>query len=339
MGRLFFRVEELERYFPKGLVQYLAAVSMPYAARSEADPPASQVPPGYLQLPVADMPVVVAARLAMSFPLLISAVPLHAIDHAGRRMRKCWMSDGGLCSNFPIHLFDSFLPMWPTFGISLGSRASTNDEPMRLPDFHTSGRADTWDLGTDPPKLSGFIGSLWRTTWRWNDSTMMRMPGVRDRVVRLFLLKDEGGVNIRMPPERIEMLGKTYGAPAARAFMARFQSPCSRGWAEHRWVRLNCLLVSMRDRICNFSKAAGLDRHTIPLEQQIAAALSRAPLAKPARRTRFWPSEKPLEALQAAELRDLVKALCQLEYAFEHAGETEPYRAVPRSSLRIRHPT
>ncbi|HEY1225705.1 MAG TPA: patatin-like phospholipase family protein, partial [Ramlibacter sp.] len=48
MGRLFFRVEDLERYFPKGLVQYLAAVSSPYVDRSEADPPASQVEAGYL---------------------------------------------------------------------------------------------------------------------------------------------------------------------------------------------------------------------------------------------------------------------------------------------------
>ncbi|HEY1229481.1 MAG TPA: hypothetical protein VGF26_19415, partial [Ramlibacter sp.] len=343
MGRLFFRVEDLERYFPKGLVQYLAAVSSPYVDRSEADPPASQVEAGYLQLPVADMPIVVAARLAMSFPLLISAVPLHAVDHRSRpmRMRRCWMSDGGLCSNFPIHLFDSFLPMWPTFGISLDSRSRADDRAVRLPEFHTSGRADTWDPAPDADhwRLSGFLGSIWRTTWRWNDSTMMRMPGVRDRVVRLFLLKDEGGVNIRMPPKRIEMLGRTYGTPAARAFIERFQADGSRGWQEHRWVRLNCLLVSMRDRICNFGKAAGLDRHTIPLQDQLQAALSAAPLAKPPYRSRFWPSEEALAAKQVDELHALVQALCQLEQAFAHAGETEPYRAIPRSSLRLRHPT
>ncbi|MFL6692532.1 MAG: Dyp-type peroxidase, partial [Ramlibacter sp.] len=92
MGRLFFRVDELERYFPKGIVQYLAAVSTAYADRSAADPPADQVARGYLQLPMADMPIVVAARLAMSFPLLISAVPLHAVEHGTPpRIRKCWM--------------------------------------------------------------------------------------------------------------------------------------------------------------------------------------------------------------------------------------------------------
>ncbi|MBA2963113.1 MULTISPECIES: patatin-like phospholipase family protein [Ramlibacter] len=338
MGRLFFRVEELENYFPRGLVQYLAALSNPYAARSEADPPADTVRPGFLELPVADLPIVVAARLAMSFPLLISAVPLYAVEHGARRMGRCWMSDGGLCSNFPIHLFDSFLPMWPTFGISLETRDENNREAVRLPAFHTSGRADTWDHGpeTRPWQLAGFLGSLWRTTWRWNDSTMMRMPGVRDRVVRLYLTEGEGGVNIRMPPDRIRRLGTTYGTPAARAFIEKFQSV---GWQEHRWVRLNCLLVSVRERIRNFGVAARMNRHAVPLLDQIEAAKTKAPLSKPGRRSRSLPSETPLEPGQAAELQALLAALCDLEQTFLQAGDSEPYRAVPRSSLRIRHPT
>src|SRR5262249_49245321 len=91
------------------------------------------------------------------FPLLISAVPLWSIDwsrtkneearnawedwlkrqdntwdsirdhpdrwqgipaqrpHAGR----CWFSDGGITSNFPVHLFDAPIPRWPTFVINL----------------------------------------------------------------------------------------------------------------------------------------------------------------------------------------------------------------------------
>ncbi|WP_427913149.1 hypothetical protein ACPWT1_21415 [Ramlibacter sp. MMS24-I3-19] len=341
MGRLFFRTEELEDYFPKGLVQYLATVSSPYARRSEDDPHADKVGPGYLELPVAELPIVVAARLAMSFPLLISAVPLHAVNYRTQAMTRCWMSDGGLCSNFPIHLFDSFLPMWPTFGISLGSRANTDEIAVELPRYHTGGRADTWDLATGAGHRTpfSFVSSVWRTTWRWNDSTMMRMPGVRDRVVRLYLLKEEGGVNIRMPPRRIERLGCRYGTPAARAFIAKFQAPDSPGWHEHRWVRLNCLLISMRDRICNFGNAVELDRHTIPLKDQLQAALSAAPLTRPQHRCKPWPSEDALSTAAVDELRALVDALCQLEKAFLGAGTTEPYRAIPRSSLRMRHPT
>lgn len=341
MGRLFFRVEELERFFPRGIVQYLAGFSRPYTARSEADPVLGNDGAGYLELPVADLPLVVAVRLSMSFPLLISAVPLHAVDHRRQCMGRCWMSDGGLCSNFPIHLFDSFLPMWPTFGISLDSREPGDPRRVVLPQFHTSGRAESWDLGTEDSfwKLGAFLASLWKTTWRWNDSTMMRMPGVRDRVVRIYLARDEGGVNIRMGARKIQMLGKTYGKAAAMAFVDRFQSAGRGGWDEHRWVRLNCLMISLRERIRNFGKALDMDRHTTPLRDQFQAARLRAPLRKPARRGRSWPSEQRLEEPQVEELELLVRALCQLEKAFEAAGTHEPYRAIPRTSLRMRHPT
>lgn len=341
MGRLFFRVEELERFFPRGIVQYLAAFSRPYTGRSEADPAPGSVGAGYLELPVADLPIVVAVRLSMGFPLLISAVPLHAVDHRRQCMDRCWISDGGLCSNFPIHLFDSFLPMWPTFGISLESREKSDPRRVELPQFHTSGRADSWDLGPEHSfwKLRAFIVSLWKTTWRWNDSTMMRMPGVRDRVVRLYLAKDEGGVNIRMGAAKIRMLGTTYGEPAARAFVEKFRSAGRGGWEEHRWVRLNCLMISLRERIRNFGKAVELDRHTTPLRDQFQAARRRAPLLKPARRSRTWPSEQRLDEPQVGELEMLVLALCQLEKAFGDAGNHEPYRAIPRTSLRMRHPT
>jgi predicted acylesterase/phospholipase RssA len=341
MGRLFFRLEELERYFPKGIVQYLAACSRPYKPRSDADPPARNVEAGYLELPAADLPIVVAARLAMSFPLLISAVPLHAINHERQRLDRCWMSDGGLCSNFPIHLFDSFLPMWPTFGISLNSRSADMAGPVWLPEFHTSGRGETWDHGPDkaPWRLGSFLVSVWKTTWRWNDSTMMRMPGVRDRVVRIYLARGEGGVNIRMPGPRIQMLGKVYGTPAAQEFIRKFGSELSRGWQEHRWVRLNCLLISLRERLHNFGKAAAMDHHTTPFARQLFAALASAPLRKPARRAKCWPSEDSLELAEVTELWRLVAALRGLEQAFEDAGDNEPYRAVPRPSLRMRHPT
>jgi deferrochelatase/peroxidase EfeB/predicted acylesterase/phospholipase RssA len=342
MGRLLFRVEELERYFPKGIVQFLAAVSDPYVGRSEAEPAAAQVEPGYLQLPVADLPIVVAARLSMSFPLLLSAVPLHAVVHGPRpRIARCWMSDGGLCSNFPIHLFDSFLPKWPTFGISLAARDADHPRAVWLPEFHGSGRADTWDHAAEAPhgRLFGFLAGLWRTTWHWNDSTMMRMPGVRDRVVRLYLQEGEGGVNIRMPATRIRLLGAIYGKPAAHAFIAKFLAPESRGWQEHRWVRLNCLLISMRERMCNFGKAADLDRYTLRIDSQLDAALCSPPLSRPEGRGRVQPSETALDDTQVRQLRALVLALRDLDGAFVEASQPDPYRAIPKSSLRIRHPT
>jgi predicted acylesterase/phospholipase RssA len=341
MGRLFFRIEELEDYFPKGIVQYLAAVSEGYAPRDASDPPASGIRSGFLELPSGNLPIVVAARLAMSFPLLISAVPLYAVNHARQSMERCWMSDGGLCSNFPIHLFDSFLPMWPTFGISLNTRRASDARRVWLPEYHTSGRGEEWDHAPEESawKLTGFLLSLWKTTWRWNDSTMRRMPGVRDRVVRIYLDRRQGGVNIKMRGPQIEMLGKEYGEPAAEKFVAKFAVAGSPGWSEHRWVRFNNLLIALRQRMQNFRTAVDLDRHTIPLPQQIEYALQAAPLRQATKANPTLPSEKPLRVDQDGEMRALLDALTNLEQAFINAGDTEPYLAVPRPSLRMRHPT
>jgi hypothetical protein len=77
------------------------------------------------------MPIVIAVRMSLSFPLLISAVPLWTADRSRilkdketgserlPKLERCVFSDGGISSNFPIHFFDRPLPRWPTFGIDL----------------------------------------------------------------------------------------------------------------------------------------------------------------------------------------------------------------------------
>ena len=103
------------------------------------------------------LPVIVAARLSLSFPLVISAIPLWSIDwsrrqndtvwrlwkawlsnqkdtwesirdhpeawHATPSQRpyagRCWFSDGGITNNFPVHFFDAPIPRWPTFALNL----------------------------------------------------------------------------------------------------------------------------------------------------------------------------------------------------------------------------
>ena len=49
---------------------------------------------------------------------------LHAVDYASNAARTStfgvhWFSDGGICSNLPIHFFDQPLPLRPTFAIDL----------------------------------------------------------------------------------------------------------------------------------------------------------------------------------------------------------------------------
>ena len=283
----------------------------------------------------------------MSFPFLISAVPLWAIDYEPHRkqrnLKRCWMSDGSLCSNFPIHLFDSFMPKWPTFGISLQTRSNYRNESIWLPDRHYQGRADTWDRFDESKsalgRLIGFVVSLWMAAWRWNDTTMMRMPGVRDRVVRVLLKEGEGGLNINMPGTAIKNLSENYGKPAAAAFLKKFAIDDSPGWPEHRWVRFNRLLIALRDQIEGVTFAANLGRYTTPMKKQIASSARNPPPLRGPSRGNPAPSEKHLTCKQVVELQLLLGALSQLESTFAKAGNHKPYIAVPRPSLRVRHPT
>jgi predicted acylesterase/phospholipase RssA len=125
-----FCEQEMRRFFPARVVEYL---------KREALPTELPLPEGYHFFPRRDkLPVVVATRMSLSFPILLSAVPLYTIParsfvemrkaqdqeepfrfQADRHFQKIWFSDGGISSNFPIHFFDAWSPQRPTFGINL----------------------------------------------------------------------------------------------------------------------------------------------------------------------------------------------------------------------------
>jgi NTE family protein len=57
-----------------------------------------------------DLEVALAIRMSMSYPFFFIPVEL----------KKCYIVDGGMLSNFPVELFDSpGTPEWPTFGFKL----------------------------------------------------------------------------------------------------------------------------------------------------------------------------------------------------------------------------
>ena len=148
-GRVFFRRSELKRLFPAAVLDALVQASRKYTPQSPADPAPADGADDLYALPYGGLPIVVAARMSLSFPLLFSAVPMHAIDFEGprsdRRIEKCWFTDGGLCANFPIHLFDSMLPRCPTFGIWLDKRSWYHQrEGVWLPETWDAGKGDTW---------------------------------------------------------------------------------------------------------------------------------------------------------------------------------------------------
>ncbi len=138
----------LARYLPDSVVAWMAAHPGENDDRFE-------LKPGVFRLPLPhDLPLGFAARLSLSFPVLLSAFPLLTPDFSAQKtaagkipLRNLWLSDGGLTSNFPVHFFDSPVPSRPTFCLNLiDYDASTADGAAADPSA---------EQATERPKDSG----------------------------------------------------------------------------------------------------------------------------------------------------------------------------------------
>ena len=206
-----------------------------------------------------EIPLVVLARMSLSFPFLFSAVPLYRHDHTLANEHReepvrCLFSDGGLSSNFPVHFFDEFLPHTPTFGISLtdfdqrrlrdGQTADDEDARIHLP--FKAGR------GHDVPthefnSVGGFIWAMFSSAKDWQDTLQTKLPGYRERIVSIALAPDEGGLNLAMPAATVKKLGK-YGGIAATTLVQKFCLD------EHRWRRLLVETAAMEDALIIYAE-------------------------------------------------------------------------------------
>jgi predicted acylesterase/phospholipase RssA len=233
----------------------------------------------------ADLPVVVAVRMSLSFPILLSAVPLYAIDwtrevNQERKAQlspgkdrpalpevtiaatRIWFSDGGIGSNMPLHFFDSLLPEHPTFAVNLkpvhpdfgiAEPEGNGNAQGRvfLPENNNSGRIRFWpgpDDSTPAGGLVGFLGSIIDTMQNWRDELQFPYPGCRDRIVQISQKSDEGGLNLDMPKAVVDALANA-GAMAAGRLIDRFHpdgAQAGAGWKNHQTVRLGTYLGTMQ---------------------------------------------------------------------------------------------
>jgi predicted acylesterase/phospholipase RssA len=344
----YFLEAEFARFFPPSVVRWLA--KNPRDVSRDANAPGSE----YLPMPAPwNLPVVVATRLSLSFPILLSAVPLFArkfdlgvhgeSDHiaeqdpamsssSGCEMSRCWFSDGGICSNFPLHFFDAPVPAWPTFGINLVEQdvasSGTSANPW-MPPSNNAGIHDRWaSVGETGGvrALFGFIGAIISTMQNWSDNTLSRMPGYRDRIAHVALTKEEGGLNLQMPASRIEHLSR-LGKAAAVEFTRRFAEPreAPMNWENHRWIRLRSMLASVVEMATTIDHrcahpAAGDEPYDLWLETM---AVGDAPSYR-------WPN-KTQQALALKTLRILRDLARQWEG--EDPGDGAPR---PRPELRPR---
>lgn len=194
-----------------------------------------------------DVPVVVATRMSLSFPALISAVPLAAVDYVqptNRQARSAadawrrehpdgtveqavaevpaptfasvWFTDGGLCANLPVHFFDTPLPKRPTFAFNLGpfppgrEKSPDQGENSYLPTGNAAGLQSAWF--TMPTAGAGswvsFFMRLFSTAREWVDAAQLVLPGYRDRIVTVQHDDSEGGMNLSMPEQVVQDLAE-----------------------------------------------------------------------------------------------------------------------------------
>ncbi len=315
--------EEFEKLFPANVVRHME--------RHQRTIPGFRPPTGYFLFPEAEsLPVVVATRMSLSFPVLISMIPLYTIGHdafgerqvrfelepdperdgasrivfkesggdhrwtkmegaleiadPSRGLQPNWFSDGGICSNFPIHFFDSWLPTRPTFGVNLTSQMGDQpapDDGARVTErradpgrfsymaqqpiipgyvapvtpvaYNTdvylpqpgSEAAPEW---TPVPDLPKFLGSVFRTAQNYRDNMQAMLPSYYERIIQIRLTDKEGGLNLEMPEEvikRVVQKGEAAGQTLSDDF----------NMSKHQWVRFRVLMGQMEKALRKMNDA------------------------------------------------------------------------------------
>ncbi|UGQ48849.1 patatin-like phospholipase domain-containing protein [Massilia endophytica] len=278
-GDLLFRLSELRRLFPEGIVQAMCAASRPVADSSPKTIELLRRMDEHIEaedrdlyfLPdAANLPIVFCARLSLSFPVLLQAIPLYrlryvegdGVSEGAFTLCRVWFSDGGLTSNFPIHFFDSLLPTRPTFGISLDNSLAEGAPPsarVRLPKNNAQGLTGGYaDIDNSDGSVSpaSFLGALIRTIRIAREEGLKHTPGYRDRIVQIMHTRKEGGLNLNMPAESIDAMSES-GTEAARQIIARFldAESSANGWLNHRWVRMRSTAALMQQKSAAIARA------------------------------------------------------------------------------------
>jgi hypothetical protein len=283
----FFSPDEFRELFPPRVVDWMVSdgvVPTPRDTDDEREAFAAMRRQGYLPLPdPANMPVVAMARLSLSFPGLMCAVPLWAMrledpgDEASALIpTRCWFSDGGIASNFPIHFFDGPLPRWPTFGINLGPEEHLKDdqcENVWSPMSNEAGISARW---TEIDGVIGFGHAIIDTMQNWMDNAQTRVPGYRDRIVVIKHSRVEGGMNLNMDPRDIARFSER-GRCAGEFLVNRFAHDPSTNpddqlsWSNHRWLRFRSVMPLVEQLLLDILR--GYEWPPEPTSQRTYAAL------------------------------------------------------------------
>lgn len=344
--RLYFDPAELARYFPAEVVGWMERQSWRVRSKEDAEADAYAAGGGGVAgrrlLPIPepdDFPVLVAVRMSLSFPLLLSAVPLHR--YGVRREGGAWtavmdrlvFTDGGVCSNLPIHLFDSPMPRWPTFGINLRDdlpRGSPDADRVVSPERGRRYQGERYAIGADGSMsaVASFLGAIVKTMQNWHDMLQRAAPGCRERVYTIRHTAEEGGLNLDMPPAAIAKMAES-GARAAERIAADYRAPAGTppsadDWEYHRWVRLRLLLPTLRAFLGSLSTALRTQGPSPTVEELLTA--------EPPPMGRSHELNRASRAASEALLADLAGASETLEKAAPDLERTAPR---PQGELHV----
>jgi hypothetical protein len=213
-----------------------------------------------------DLPIIVGARASMAFPGLFTPLPLWLLRWVGqpevpdqRRpvLSPLYLSDGGITSNFPIHLFDGAVPSRPTFALNLlypgddlsieeyrdldarisravpGNVRTLGGTDERMGDanlndlimpFANSDRVRYYKApasGDPVAQLAGLAMRVVETARTWADVSHFDQTGTRDRIIHIRLSGAEGGFNLDMDKTTIESIDNK-GSMAGTVLASRF---------------------------------------------------------------------------------------------------------------------
>ena len=248
LGSFYFSESEFKNLFPDWVLNYF----IQHGEKADEEDMIGCDKQDLRKLPILDdMPVLLVVRLSLSFPLLISAVPLYRREfQEGKKpvFKRSLFSDGGISSNFPIHFFDSLLPSRPTFGISLGTinpKDPKVDERVRMRHATYSERQPVKEIRG----LGGFFGAIFDTAANWQDTLQTQLAGYAERIVEIRLdPKKEGGLNLDMDKATIDLLGN-YGREAGEKLIESFDA------RKHREIRAKSTMPALEAMLAGYANA------------------------------------------------------------------------------------
>ncbi|MFI5506153.1 hypothetical protein ACIA48_01700 [Mycobacterium sp. NPDC051804] len=349
-----FKPDDMRKLFPEPVADHLLRLGQEATQRSSKK--AELGAAGLLKLPSPDdIPVLLGARISLSFPVLISAIPLWRLTFIQQESnwipeyREVWLSDGGICSNMPVHLFDHPLPSRPTYGINLGS-AATDGGDGGMADAHRNvWRPIQAGVGDGSPivgitSTGGLLGAVLTTMQNWSDNLATKALGVRDRICTIQLASGEGGMNLDMDSTTITgLIPKGRAAGENLGWMVRGDIPAhvdlpphihpdeaTTQWTRHRWTRLRSTALGAGRYVKQVE--TGWTKPAVPQHGPLHNDLTYTQLATGADTLSYLPYVSNWSTAAGADLTAGVAALTAVDLGVAGATSPPPYRELTLST-------